>query len=666
MFLLSPWFLAGLGAIALPIIAHLFFRPRAKIVDFPMVRFLMSSQADETSRRRLRDLLLLLLRILIVTAAVLMFAQPLLSGAPDVTRHHIVLWDDTASMGYEDESGTLMDAARRRILDIAGAMHGNDRMSFVSLTGTRDNLLGLNRNDAAAAARRLAPVQAPPRAAQALHHVLELTGLTERDGQPVLHVVSDFQRTAWEGLLDEAVLTNATLHAVDILRVGPDDKPNVAIRDVTLARTEGRVTTVDCELVNYADTPREGTISIMIDNVPAAGSRFEIAPRAYTVAALDMRWPAGVDTPLPVTVAIDPADGLRVDDTRYAVFPPPSQRGARALVIESAPGEGFLPAQALASLADRHANGTIRVSTVAAGELPMLDPARYDLALFCSAALPAGPGRTFAEALLRHGGGILIFAGTNAPPQSAADAPAFLPARITGPLDTRTRRLAGIDRTEAFVSDLAGYDPAQVASYTSYPVEPLPGAAVPAVLEGDVPFLAVREQERGTVIFVNASADGTLSNFAKSPLLLPVLGALVERAGGRTQDSIPVGEPIRLRAENGRTLGLLSPSGQRRETVGDATGRARFVTDESGFHRLIDGERAYYAVNLAPEESNLDSLPAAEADALVRRCLGLPAGPATDTSDAVEPDRTPVWRLIGFALAALMIGELALANRMRR
>ncbi len=69
--LLSPAFLIGAVVAALPIALHLIGRrPRARVM-FPAVRLLEQSAAQETRKRRFRDLLVLALRV----AAIVLLAR---------------------------------------------------------------------------------------------------------------------------------------------------------------------------------------------------------------------------------------------------------------------------------------------------------------------------------------------------------------------------------------------------------------------------------------------------------------------------------------------------------------------------------------------------------------------------------------------------------------
>ncbi|MCK5256672.1 MAG: BatA domain-containing protein, partial [Deltaproteobacteria bacterium] len=101
---LSPLFLIGLAAIALPIIAHLISRKSGVKKSFPAVNFLISSQGELATRSKIKDIILLILRALILVFIVLVFAKPAVfsfSTAQDNTpKSQAIVVDNSFSMGY--------------------------------------------------------------------------------------------------------------------------------------------------------------------------------------------------------------------------------------------------------------------------------------------------------------------------------------------------------------------------------------------------------------------------------------------------------------------------------------------------------------------------------------------------------------------------------------
>ncbi|MGE3706019.1 MAG: BatA domain-containing protein, partial [Vicinamibacterales bacterium] len=81
MAFLSPLFLVGALAVAVPIVIHFLRREPEARVQFAAVHMLEHAPVEHADRRRLRQLLLLALRCLALLLLALAFARPFLSGS---------------------------------------------------------------------------------------------------------------------------------------------------------------------------------------------------------------------------------------------------------------------------------------------------------------------------------------------------------------------------------------------------------------------------------------------------------------------------------------------------------------------------------------------------------------------------------------------------------
>ena len=75
---LSPLFLIGLAAVAIPVVVHLFNFRRYKKVYFSNVELLQHLQTETRKQSRLKQWLVLALRIGCIIFIVLAFAQPII------------------------------------------------------------------------------------------------------------------------------------------------------------------------------------------------------------------------------------------------------------------------------------------------------------------------------------------------------------------------------------------------------------------------------------------------------------------------------------------------------------------------------------------------------------------------------------------------------------
>src|SRR5439155_2431785 len=117
MAFLTPFFLLGLSAIAIPVLIHLIQREKKRVIEFPSLMFVRRIPYQSVRRRRIRHWALLMLRAAAVALIVLAFARPFLrhnAAATAVTggaREVVILLDQSASMGYGDHWQKARDAA---------------------------------------------------------------------------------------------------------------------------------------------------------------------------------------------------------------------------------------------------------------------------------------------------------------------------------------------------------------------------------------------------------------------------------------------------------------------------------------------------------------------------------------------------------------------------
>src|SRR3990170_8272292 len=118
---LSPWFLLGALAVAVPIWLHLIRRQQAMRIPFSSLMFFRRIPTKSLSRQRLKYLLLLSLRVLVILLIALAFARPYLPGASRLLttagqgKHVAILLDNSMSMQYGDRWTKALEAARKVI-----------------------------------------------------------------------------------------------------------------------------------------------------------------------------------------------------------------------------------------------------------------------------------------------------------------------------------------------------------------------------------------------------------------------------------------------------------------------------------------------------------------------------------------------------------------------
>src|SRR3954463_669376 len=133
---LAPAFLAGLAAIAVPVLIHLINRERKVVVEFPSLMFLQKIPYRSVRRQKIRHLLLLLLRCLALAILVAAFARPFFEKRQNAisttgAREVVILLDRSSSMGYADRWTKAKDAAKK----VVNGLTARDHATLVLFAG---------------------------------------------------------------------------------------------------------------------------------------------------------------------------------------------------------------------------------------------------------------------------------------------------------------------------------------------------------------------------------------------------------------------------------------------------------------------------------------------------------------------------------------------------
>src|SRR3974390_3471208 len=136
----TPWFLAGLVGVGLPVWLHLLRKHRSTPTPFSSLMFFEQHIQSSIKHRRLRYLLLFALRTLLVALIVLAFAHPYvpqkvmpLTRAGEIT---VVAIDNSLSM----HAGGRLDQAKRMAKSEIGSLGPGERGEVLSF-GSRVNVM---------------------------------------------------------------------------------------------------------------------------------------------------------------------------------------------------------------------------------------------------------------------------------------------------------------------------------------------------------------------------------------------------------------------------------------------------------------------------------------------------------------------------------------------
>ncbi|MDO8680425.1 MAG: BatA domain-containing protein [Acidobacteriota bacterium] len=302
---LSPLFLIGALAAAVPILLHLFHRRTEVVIDFPAVSLLTRAPIEQHRRRRLREIVLLVLRIAALVLLAVSFARPYVAGAiaPESAPVTVVVADTSMSLSAPGQIERVREAALNAIRSApapnAVALVAFADAATVVVPATTDRAVAL------AAVPQLAAGPGGTRYRTALARAAELIGA--REGRVV--VITDLQQAGWE-VTDEGGLPDGV--GVEVVAIPPPSS-NVAVTSA-----ERRDRTVVATVQNYGPDPARMPVALMVDGKKIATVTVDVAPLSATDARLNGAIPAAGAA----QVVVDDATGYQGDNIRHLVLEP--------------------------------------------------------------------------------------------------------------------------------------------------------------------------------------------------------------------------------------------------------------------------------------------------------------------------------------------------------
>jgi hypothetical protein len=253
---LSPLFLFGIAAAAIPVAIHLFYRRTEPVIEFSAMRFLRHAPVEHSRRRRLREMLLLALRVAALLLLAFAFARPYLteSAAALATPATVVMVDTSVSMSAP---GQFERATTRASAIVRDAAPGSS-VAVVAFADAADVIAPLS-DDRAGALTAIGSLQVGAGATRyrtALGRAAEVLG--GRPGRIV--VVTDLQQSGWDAADQGAVPERIPVDVEDV--GGPDG--NISI---TALRVEG--TEAIALVQNFSARPGPAQVVFEIDGRPA-------------------------------------------------------------------------------------------------------------------------------------------------------------------------------------------------------------------------------------------------------------------------------------------------------------------------------------------------------------------------------------------------------------
>jgi Aerotolerance regulator N-terminal/von Willebrand factor type A domain len=649
MSFLSPFALAGLILLSLPVLIHLLAKRRARPIDFPSLRYLRETPSFRLRPRRIRQPLLLALRLLALVLLVMGVARPLIKLRTQSSRVRLILIDASLSMSAKGRTAAAKEAARALINRLAL----DEQAAVVSCSSEANVLANITRNrqELLDAVERYQPSSGAidfnkglAKAAALLEH--EASSAAEID------LISDFQ----ESNLSALVVSPQPLPARVITHpVGSIIERNAFLLGESISQNESGPVLAASEMIAEA----EGR----------SGSRYTWAMNANTGERPDINWRTEVNGQLTGRIRTLAPDDFDMDDERCFAFMP-THRDAHVLLVAADAETSLYTGAALeAATNNPHEKHSLltrqkRLPETAAG----LNS--YALvALTLHGALSADELQRlndYAEA----GGTVWLsmardadVAALNA--QASTNAAGVLPFRSLSrrrgdaALHFGTADLSAPPLRAMTENSFAALRAVKV--YEGYALEPKAGADTLMRWSNGTPaFVSVRTSGGGRIMLLGVSTESASSDMGSSPAFPSLVFSLLREATTpRKQFSYALGEPVNLGLAP-ETSVTVTYEGVRVARVAsrDLMQQPLSVFPAQGIYRLeYEGVLRFVALNPPGAESERALAGAVEAGRYFDFKETLKRADVNERLEEAERSGN-AWRYFLAAAFVLLVGEL--------
>ncbi|MBT5019946.1 BatA and WFA domain-containing protein [Planctomicrobium sp.] len=577
----NPWaILIGVAAAGLPVFIHWLTRPRPVRLPVSTLRFIRGAVQQRRARYRLRDLLVLLLR----TAAILLLAfaisRPLFNKKvvaaadeePSSTIRTILL-DCSQSMAARDGGIAHFERARPFALD-AVKFQSSLKANLLLMAANPLPVFDTPTSNLGALREALQQASVRPevlKVQSALNTAGEMLSKAAAGTKLEVIILSDFQRTNWSTADFSVFPKDCDIQLKGITQA--EEIPNIAVLDVSAAgRVQvGQESEFTVQVVNHSNADQHVRAELSLGNVvvPFEG---HLPPRAKTTMAGSVPTPeAGWQ--IGEIQLTGNNDSLSIDDTR-----------AVAIEVHEHPRIVFLTRERKNQIAssayflDRavFATGVIGYSKkepllwLDAADPNIDDLRSADIVLIVRSGRMTPQTTAVLAAMIQRGTNILYVAADALDAANLKDLAQGLGSSVRLPVEFAplpTQRNAGqrfltdVDRRQSpfsvFGDQLAG----AVKSLTfegGLITRPLTDGLkedIRGTLSDQSAFLTVSSTGRGKLAVLNVDLER--SNLAKTPILVPLLGELI-------QQELTHGKAIKQNYFSGEPFTLSLPIGEER------------------------------------------------------------------------------------------------------
>lgn len=718
MTFIHGYLLGGLLLAGVPVLLHLIMRQKPKPLRFPAFRFLRQRHLINRRKLRLQQLLLLLLRMGIIAALCLALARPrvaaervaaLFSNERPITA--VLVFDTSPSMEYNSGGRTRLDDAQQRARELLDELDtnssiaildsaddpGSGEIEWLSPTLAQTRIENL----------RIHPVNAPlNRQIDRAVRLLQKAGESEDPPPRFLYLFSDRTRACWDAragaktppdgiralFVDVGVEQAKDLAIEKVEIVPPIAAPGERLRIHVTVRASGA--DFDTELLCQLDSEPESDRAAQQQAIQLSAGQARVFTFEREAPAKAKDAPA--ESTYQLTIRHQTADALPFNNSAFATFLVRERRKVLTIVTDESAAAASPPWRAWQLAMD--AVGTFHCEVITQTEASKLNEKalRKYAAVCVFQTVPDAALWTKLGGYVRNGGGLMLVPGGgeirrqqfNAEGMKAGLLPGTLNKIEQIPPDRPLRRWSGFRVQHPipafFQKTLDNADPdygkrqSWPGVYSYWIVEPAAEDTLIMATYADGPrhpALLDRAAGRGHVILFTTPLDTReldknryWHNYWESSFGL----VLIDRACRYLAGDSTFPELNYFCGQTPR-IGLPSPRPPPPWTLdgpGLAVAETNVKADEgedrltlpqasaAGNYAVRDGSQHFFAgcsLNVRPQESELERVPAAEIESVLGKDTLLSVGRAMSVKEALAGLRPPPVELLPWLMMVVLV-----------
>ncbi|MDQ7797324.1 MAG: BatA domain-containing protein [Candidatus Edwardsbacteria bacterium] len=633
----NPAALFFLPLAAMPLVIHLLWHNKAKVIPFPSIILLRSTHTKTWKRSRLQEWLLLLVRTIILLLLVLLMAGPSVKAdlpswmAPRETFLAMVI-DNSASMSTIEGDSSLLSRVRSSALKTVSTLSPDSRVAVIC--GSQGNKILCGLADPAEAARQIRSIGQTDLGTDLAGAVLKADDLlfyAGRTGASTL-IFSDLRKNCFGDNVSPLPALKSKTHLDLVLSGGEMNGKNLEWRSVRFYSLKKRL------IIQGKTAPGlEHSLSLVKDGRTVHKTRIDPDSAGYFSAGLgwDGRGPSFLECS---------GDDMPLDDRYY--LPSGNNDSIKVLLITE--GSGILK-QAFTALSG--AGYQLKTESRPTPEAIAASD------LIVAAGLAITDRKSNLLEAVKNGAGLLFI-----PPEKAGidDYNRLLSSlspgmRITGISEDPLPGALEFGSGDYF-QDISARDLRHITVYKYWRMP----ARLPALLTigRKFPGLVIIDQGSGKAGLWLFGTDPGMTDIGFHPAFLALLNqtcrGLIRSAGhgyltGQFLSAADISEPT-------------APDGKKVLGLPDVQGRVKWLLEKAGFYSVLKNDLGQtLAVNIPPDESDLTILE----DESLARIMG-----KNQWSRQLSPEKGPAGQrglnnITLFLTGLFLMMELVLRSKLK-